>query len=217
MNITRKKKKKIFIERFKEFFSSLKNRIEIDIYLDKLSEELGISKKNLEDELLKKDKFKTNSKKVVKKEEIILKNKVNYDLLEILTLKLILKFPKYYSQFANKEFKSFILTEILRKLKRIDFNTKMLDNSEIDEEERKLIFKLSREADLEIENEEDYYKTIFSDWFKRELEKELHQKNENYFSMKQIEHELKNIHNMQEIKELYNKFKLYVRGESDHV
>ena len=57
----------------------------------------------------------------------------------------------------------------------------MLDNSEIDEEERKLIFKLSREADLEIENEEDYYKTIFSDWFKRELEKELHQKNENYF------------------------------------
>ena len=115
----------------------------------------------------------------MKKEEIILKNKVNYDLLEILTLKLILKFPKYYSQFANKEFKSFILTEILRKLKRIDFNTKMLDNSEIDEEERKLIFKLSREADLEIENEEDYYKTIFSDWFKRELEKELHQKNEN--------------------------------------
>ena len=217
MNITSIEGKKIFIERFKEFFSSLKNRIEIDIYLDKLSEELGISKKNLEDELLKKDKFKTNSKKVVKKEEIILKNKVNYDLLEILTLKLILKFPKYYSQFANKEFKSFILTEILRKLKRIDFNTKMLDNSEIDEEERKLIFKLSREADLEIENEEDYYKTIFSDWFKRELEKELHQKNENYFSMKQIEHELKNIHNMQEIKELYNKFKLYVRGESDHV
>ena len=217
MNITSIEGKKIFIERFKEFFSSLKNRIEIDIYLDKLSEELGISKKNLEDELLKKDKFKTNSKKVVKKEEIILKNKVNYDLLEILTLKLILKFPKYYSQFANKEFKSFILTEILRKLKRIDFNTKMLDNLVIEEEERKLIFKLSREADLEIENEEGYYKTIFSDWFKRELEKELHQKNENYFSMKQIEHELKNIHNMQEIKELYNKFKLYVRGESDHV
>ena len=155
----------------------------------------------------------------MKKEEIILKNKVNYDLLEILTLKLILKFPKYYSQFANKEFKSFILTEILRKLKRIDFNTKMLDNSEIDEEERKLIFKLSREADLEIENEEDYYKTIFSDWFKRELEKEIHQKkkNENYLLMKQIEHELKNIHNMKEINQLYNKFKLYVRGESDHV
>ena len=95
----------------------------------------------------------------------------------------------------------------------------MLDNSEIDEEERKLIFKLSREADLEIEIEEDYYKTIFSDWFKRELEKEIHQKkkNENYLLMKQIEHELKNIHNMKEINQLYNKFKLYVRGESDHV
>ncbi|MBP9478189.1 MAG: DNA primase [Sebaldella sp.] len=219
VNITSIEGKKIFIERFKEFFSNLENRIEIDIYLDKLSEELGISKKNLEEELLKKDKFKTNTKKSVKKEEITLKNKANYDLLEILTLKLILKFPKYYSQFANKEFKSFILMEILRKLKKIDFNTKMLDNSEIDEEERKLIFKLSREADLEIEIEEDYYKTIFSDWFKRELEKEIHQKkkNENYLLMKQIEHELKNIHNMKEINQLYNKFKLYVRGESDHV
>jgi hypothetical protein len=35
--------------------------------------------------------------------------------------------------------------------------------------------------------------------------------------MKQIEHELKNIHSIQEIRELYNKFKLYVRGESDYV
>ena len=116
-----------------------------------------------------------------------------------------------------KEIKSFIIIEILKKLKKIDFNTKILDNSEIDEEEKKLIFKFSREADLEIEKEDEYYKILYTDWFNRELEKEIHKKDQNYFYMKQIEHELKNIHSLQEIKELYNKFKLYVRGESDHV
>ena len=105
---------------------------------------------------------------------------------------------------------------MLKKLKKIDFNTKILDNSEIDEEEKKLIFKFSREADLEIEKEDEYYKILYTDWFNRELEKEIHKKGQNYFYMKQIEHELKNIHSLQEIKELYNKFKLYVRGESDH-
>ena len=58
---------------------------------------------------------------------------------------------------------------------------------------------------------------MYTDWFNRELEKEIQKKDQNYFYIKQIEHELKNIHSLQEIKELYNKFKLYVRGESDHV
>lgn len=211
--------KKIFIERFKEFFSSLKNKIEIDIYLDKLSEELGISKKNLEEEILKKDKkqYNNKSKRKFEKEEISIKKKLNYDLLEVATLKLILKYPQYYLQFKDKDFRSIILVEILKKLKKFDFNTKILDNSEIDEEEKKLIFKFSREADLEIEKEEDYYKIIYTDWFNRELEKEIHKKGKNYFFIKQIEHELKNIHSTQEIKELYNKFKLYVQGESDYV
>ena len=210
--------KKIFIDRFKEFFANLQNRIEIDIYLDKLSEELGISKQNLEAEILKSNtgKYKKTKTKEFKKEEISIKNKLNYDLLEVSTLKLILKYPEYYKEFAEKEIKSFIIIEILKKLKKIDFNTKILDNSEIDEEEKKLIFKFSREADLEIEKEDEYYKILYTDWFNRELEKEIHKKNQNYFYMKQIEHELKNIHSLQEIKELYNKFKLYVRGESDH-
>ena len=69
---------------------------------------------------------------------------------------------------------------------------------------------------MEIEKEDEYYKILYTDWFNRELEKEIHKKDQNYFYMKQIEHELKNIHSLQEIKELYNKFKLYVRGESDH-
>lgn len=211
--------KKIFIERFKEFFSSLKNKIEIDIYLDKLSEELGISKQNLEEEVIKKEKkqYSKQTKRKFEKEEISIKKKLNYDLLEVSTLKLILKYPKYYLQFEAKDFQSIILVEILKKLKKIDFNTKILDNSEIDEEEKKLIFKFSREADLEIEKEEDYYKIIYTDWFNRELEKEIHKKGKNYFFMKQIEHELKNIHSTEEIKELYNKFKLYVQGESDYV
>ena len=210
--------KKIFIDRFKEFFANLQNRIEIDIYLDKLSEELGISKQNLEAEILKSNtgKYKKTKTKEFKKEEISIKNKLNYDLLEVSTLKLILKYPEYYKEFAEKEIKSFIIIEILKKLKKIDFNTKILDNSEIDEEEKKLIFKFSREADLEIEKEDEYYKILYTDWFNRELEKEIHKKGQNYFYMKQIEHELKNIHSLQEIKELYNKFKLYVRGESDH-
>ena len=211
--------KKIFIDRFKDFFSSLKNKIEIDIYLDKLSEELGISKTNLEDELIKTILKKTNSKskKEFKKEEVLISKKLNYDLLEVLTLKLILKYPQYYKEFQEKSFKSIILLEILKKLKKIDFNTKILDNSEIDEDEKKLIFKFSREADLEIENVEEYYKIIYTDWFNRELELEINKKSKNYFFMKQIEHELKNIHNIQEIKELYNKFKLYAQGESDYV
>ena len=210
--------KKIFIDRFKEFFANLQNRIEIDIYLDKLSEELGISKQNLEAEILKSNtgKYKKAKTKEFKKEEISIKNKLNYDLLEVSTLKLILKYPEYYKEFSDKEIKSFIIIEILKKLKKIDFNTKILDNSEIDEEEKKLIFKFSREADLEIEKEDEYYKILYTDWFNRELEKEIHKKDQNYFYMKQIEHELKNIHSLQEIKELYNKFKLYVRGESDH-
>lgn len=211
--------KKLFIDRFKEFFANLQNRIETDIYLDKLSEELGISKQNLEAEILVKEtgKYKKTKKKEFKKEEISIKNKLNYDLLEVSTLKLILKHPQYYKEFEQKEIKSFIIIEILKKLKKIDFNTKILDNSEIDEEEKKLIFKFSREADLEIEKEDEYYKILYTDWFNRELEKEIQKKNQNYFYMKQIEHELKNIHSIQEIRELYNKFKLYVRGESDHV
>ncbi len=219
INIKTVEGKKIFIDRFKEFFANLQNRIEIDIYLDKLSEELGISKQNLEAEILKNDtgKYKKTKIKKFKKEEISIKNKLNYDLLEVSTLKLILKYPEYYKEFAEKEIKSFIIIEILKKLKKIDFNTKILDNSEIDEEEKKLIFKFSREADLEIEKEDEYYKILYTDWFNRELEKEIHKKDQNYFYMKQIEHELKNIHSLQEIKELYNKFKLYVRGESDHV
>jgi DNA primase len=175
--------KKIFIDRFKEFFANLQNRIEIDIYLDKLSEELGISKQNLEAEVLKDEnrKYKKTKNKEFKKEEISIKNKLNYDLLEVSTLKLILKYPRYYKEFEEKEIKSFIIIEILKKLKKIDFNTKILDNSEIDEEEKKLIFKFSREADLEIEKEEEYYKILYTDWFNRELEKEIQKKKPKLF------------------------------------
>ena len=108
--------------------------------------------------------------------------------------------------------------DIFEKMEKIEFNINKLKDQEFEEEEEKIIFNLSSEADTKIENIENYFKDTFVGWFKRELiesKDKLRVNQQKYLKLRDIEEELKVIHNINEIEKLYEEFKLL--KESDYV
>lgn len=211
--------KKGILFKLKDFFSVLSNRIEIDIYINKLSQELSIEKDEIRREFETLGLYKRT--KIRKKPETLsieTKRKSKYDILEESTLRLILKAPNKLNKFQEKKFENIIYMDLFEKLGKINFNIDKLKEQEFEEEEEKIIFNLSSEADAKIDNIENYFKDTFVGWFKRELifsKGESRENQQKYLKLRDIEEELKVVHIMNEIEKLYEEFKLL--KESDYV
>lgn len=211
--------KKGILFKLKDFFSVLSNRIEIDIYINKLSQELSIEKDEIRREFETLGLYKRT--KIRKKPETLsieTKRKSKYDILEESTLRLILKAPNKLNKFQEKKFENIIYMDLFEKLGKINFDIDKLKEQEFEEEEEKIIFNLSSEADAKIDNIENYFKDTFVGWFKRELifsKGESRENQQKYLKLRDIEEELKVVHIMNEIEKLYEEFKLL--KESDYV
>lgn len=211
--------KKGILFKLKDFFSVLSNRIEIDIYINKLSQELSIEKDEIRREFETLGLYKrTKIKKKPETLSIETKRKSKYDILEESTLRLILKAPNKLNKFQEKKFENIIYMDLFEKLGKINFDIDKLKEQEFEEEEEKIIFNLSSEADAKIDNIENYFKDTFVGWFKRELifsKGESRENQQKYLKLRDIEEELKVVHIMNEIEKLYEEFKLL--KESDYV
>ncbi len=135
--------KQRFIERFKEFFSSVESDLEKEIYLKKLS-----IKVNIGEEILKKSLLVENSKKKIfslrkkirekyedntqKEQEEINKNDRIYKT-EFEIIKMILKKPEYYNFFKDKKFEAEITKKILKYFEEKFSSNLVFNTSEIKE------------------------------------------------------------------------------------
>lgn len=213
-----------FIERLKPFFSNVKNNLNKNLYLQRLSANFGINEFVLEEEL----KNLPNKTSKMKKRRIYENQKVQYkkqkrDLyieLEEQTLIYILEFYKSEKEkcieLLNKEFSHPIFNELIEKLKAIDFDIMKLDKIDISEENREIITNLKLRADNDIKDKEIYFREIYSGWFEREIDEERQKTEEENDRIKKIElkkilSKLKNINKISEIEKLYNEFILIRR------
>ena len=213
-----------FIERLKPFFSNVKNNLNKNLYLQRLSANFGINEFVLEEEL----KNLPNKTSKMKKTRIYENQKVQYkkqkrDLyieLEEQTLIYILEFFKSEKEkcieLLNKEFSHPIFNELIEKLKDIDFDIMKLDKIDISEENREIITNLKLRADNDIKDKEIYFREIYSGWFEREIDEERQKTEEENDRIKKIElkkilSKLKNINKISEIEKLYNEFILIRR------
>ena len=221
--------KKEMINRFKEFFSNISNKMEINLYIQKLSVELDIDKEILVEELVKKEKktYPRLSWKTIHKEKVVSKlpKEEKYNNLEKETLKYILKYKNSKSikyedhckSLEEKQFYNIIYGEIVEKLKEIDFDIMKIDNLTLEEEEKEIITTLKLQSEIDIQDEEKQYKDIFVGWFLREIElmrEIIDRKDEIYIKLQWLKSELKIIHNINEIEEMYKQFMLIRRSEN---
>ena len=219
--------KRKIIEKFKEFFSNVVNNTEKNLYVSKLSVELGIDKEVLINELGSISKGYSRNKTISGKPEktVIKSSKAEtYDLLEIETLKFLLKYKKevlsgeksYCEKFYNKKFENIIYGDIFEKLKTVDFDISKIDDLTLEEEEKELITTMKLQAEIDILNEERHYKDIFIGWFLREINfmrKIIEKKDRAYITLHRLKSELKIIHNINEIEEMYKEFNLIRRSD----
>ena len=213
-----------FIERLKPFFSNVRNNLNKNLYLQRLSANFGINEFVLEEEL----KNLPNKTSKMKKRRIYENQKVQYkkqkrDLyieLEEQTLIYILEFYKSEKEkcieLLNKEFSHPIFNELIEKLKAIDFDIMKLDKIDISEENREIVTNLKLRADNDIKDKEIYFREIYSGWFEREIDEERQKTEEENDRIKKIElkkilSKLKNINKISEIEKLYNEFILIRR------
>ncbi len=229
LNLNEISGKKEIISRFREFFSNVRNKTEMNLYIQKLSVELDIDKEILIEEFIKKENninFRL-SKKNRQKEKVVSKlpKEEKYNNLEKETLKYILKYKnskfnkceEHCKNLENKQFDNVIYGEIIEKLKKINFDIMKIDNLTLEEEEKEIITTLKLQSEINIQSEEKQYKDIFTGWFLREIElmrEIIDKKDEIYIKLQWLKSELKIIHNINEIEEMYNQFMLIRRTKN---
>lgn len=131
--------KQKFIERFKEFFNSINNDLEKEIYLKKLSQkveiEIEILKKTLAEKKIKKNKKEfTKIEKGYKLEEE--ENNIEINNVEVAVAKMILKNPEYYSFFKDDKIESKLINKLFKY-----FDDKFKENIVFSNSEKKDILK----------------------------------------------------------------------------
>ena len=119
-------------------------------------------------------------------------------------------------ELLNKKFSYSIFSELIEKLKRINFDIIQLDKTDISEEKREIITKLKLRGDNDINDEESYFKEIYSGWLKREINEErkkIDEKNDKIkkLKLKKILAKLENISKIDEIEKVYDEFILIRR------
>lgn len=215
--------KQNFINSFKEFFSSVENELEKNLYLEKISNNLNLDKSILYEELIKNNnkKEKKSAIKEYNNKEDFIYEKTNKKLsrLEEESLKLILV-DFTFAEFLNeKEIESELLGKIidilLDKEKEIDSPKKLMNLDIITEEESKLLFEyMATNLTLNANEINSLKLELILSWFRLELNKKIKEaKNDKQIikmlNFKKIEDTLNNEIEINEslVKNLYIEFK----------
>lgn len=135
--------KQNFVERFKEFFIALNSDLEKEIYIKRFSEKLDIDVEILKKTLIidnkKSSKFKKNeeeSLEIEKKEVEKISEAYN---LELSIVKMLLKYPIYYSFFRGKKMELEISNKIFDFFEKKIKENLILDSKTIIREFKKII------------------------------------------------------------------------------
>ena len=228
LNLNEVSGKKEFIQKFRNFFSNITNRTERNLYINKLSVELGIDKDILSEEFIisKKENFQRSLIKRKKQEKVATKKTKEglNDILEKDTLEFILKcrekgiseYKKYCEKLEIKDFTNIIYKEILEKLRKIEFNIKLLNNEIFEEEEIEMITAILSNTSIESSDIEKKYKDYFKGWFDREINDildNIDKKDRMKIELQRIKLNLEKQYDIGEIEKEYEEFKLIRRSD----
>jgi len=216
--------KQNFIERFKEFFTSLSTDLEREIYLKNLSQKIDINV-----DILRKTLIEENKKKFIakdyneeKKEELEKKEFKEANNLELSIIEMLLKKPEYYEFFKDEEFESDMANKTLNffeeKIKEnFNFKSNNLmrefenymreDNGHTNKSVARII--LNYVVDLPQHEKEKKYIKLFKDYFRTKVK--LRDKTKDdfqkivYFS--KFKDKIEKSKNVEEFIEIYNSFR----------
>lgn len=154
--------KKKFIEKFYDFFSNLSNKIEYNIYLDKLSKNIDIDVKALEEHIKYNNKYVYKN---IEKNNMIMKNRD--EKLELLTLKLILQKKEYLNNFSNILFSNTfyrdIIESIRRNYNRDNLEYAIINDTNLEDYDKDKIIEIIYNIDI-ISDYDRYYEEIKKSW-----------------------------------------------------
>ena len=223
--------KRILVKKFKPFFESFETELDKELYIQKLSHEIGIEEKYLRQEFIVEKsqikKFKNNNyiKKDNQKKGVQNKkeSKNLYDDLEEQTIIYCIKYFNLEKEkvkfLMEKNLTSEFYSALFSKLKEINFavkNVLQINETDLTEEQKEKTFGLRCLSDRKTESEESFFNEIFESWLRREID----EINENLSRAKQfklkreVEMELgKEFHTFEELKEIYKKFEEIRRPE----
>ena len=234
LNIEEITSKRILVKKFKPFFETFENELDKELYIQKLSHEIGIEEKYLRQEFeseksyTKKDKSNNNyikknsfdSKVQYKKEE-----KDLYDDLEEQTIMYCIKYFKLQKEKIQLLLKKNLTNEfyhnLFSKLQEINFAVEtvlQINETELTEEQKEKTFGLKCFADKEIkiEKEESYFNELFKSWLRREIKdarKDM-TRAEKFRLKREVEIELeREFHTFEDLKKIYKKFEEIRRPE----
>lgn len=234
LNIEEITSKRILVKKFKPFFETFENELDKELYIQKLSHEIGIEEKYLRQEFeseksyTKKDKSNNNyikknsfdSKVQYKKEE-----KDLYDDLEEQTIMYCIKYFKLQKEKIQLLLKKNLTNEfyhnLFSKLREINFAVEtvlQINETELTEEQKEKTFGLKCFADKEIklEKEESYFNELFKSWLRREIKdarKDM-TRAEKFRLKREVEIELeREFHTFEDLKKIYKKFEEIRRPE----
>lgn len=154
--------KKKFIEKFYDFFLNLSNKIEYNIYLDKLSKNIDIDVKALEEHIKYNNKYVYKN---IEKNNMIMKNRD--EKLELLTLKLILQKKEYLNNFSNILFSNTfyrdIIESIRRNYNRDNLEYAIINDTNLEDYDKDKIIEIIYNIDI-ISDYDRYYEEIKKSW-----------------------------------------------------
>lgn len=176
--------KKNLIERFKEFFKNITNRVEYSLYIEKLAKaseiDIAVLKETFEPPKSETAEIKKENtiKKSIPKRDAIYK-------LEYETLLIALRGKKYYEKLYSKNIGDEFLRKVIAVAKEYytdeNLESSIIEDENFYEEEKKELVSIIYSAEM-IGDCEEYFQEIYERWEKAEYE----------YLDKQIEEELKN-------------------------
>ncbi|MGL6064515.1 MAG: DNA primase [Fusobacteriaceae bacterium] len=210
--------KQNFIKGFKEFFSSVEDKIEQSLYIDKLAMNIGVSKEILWETLVVENKTNKKVKRMQEDTSKKIEDEEKEYEIENLTASLILMNNNYYKYFKNKDFQSEFLKKIMLYFeKKIEYEEEMITINTLikseefseSEQEKLLDFSLIKYTRYSgKEEQEKLFITIMSDWLRNDV-LEFQKKRINIeisLELKRIDAQLKSVTNIEEVLLLCSRF-----------
>lgn len=170
--------KQNFIKRFKEFFQTVKDKVEQSLYIDKLSINIGVAKELLWDSLVEENKSTLKKRRVEWNEKIDEFSQTQSSIgikcqIEYLAASLLLSNNSYYKYFENKKIKTPLIKKVFDFYIKNKENGEMnflalIKNEEFTETEKNEILNFSNQS-LGRGGEEELLKDILGEWLRVEI------------------------------------------------
>ena len=159
--------KKALIGEFKEFFENVTNKIDKSMYMDRLSVYLNLDKEALKEEFLSDNKNIAKRRKKVKQRESLSRR----ESLEQQTVQIAMKSKKYYKKMEKIEFHTEFLSILMEMLKKEVELSKILQDENFSEFEKKRIVELIFGSE-QIDDEELFFEEVMNMWEMVNLQEE---------------------------------------------